>query len=50
MVTYFYRLFLVVTLGIPVLPRVNRNLKLIQMCIIGCRLQAPISKTHSAKE
>ena len=32
-VTYFYRLLLVVTLGIPVMPRVNRDLKLIQMCI-----------------
>ena len=30
-VTYFYRLLLVVTLGIPVMPRVNRDLKLIQM-------------------
>ena len=28
-VTYFYRLLLVVTLGIPVMPRVNRDLKLI---------------------
>jgi len=32
-VTYFYRLLLVVTLGIPVMPRVNRDLKLIQMCM-----------------
>jgi len=30
-VTYFYRLLLVVKLGIPVMPRVNRDLKLIQM-------------------
>ena len=27
-VTYFYRLLLVVTLGIPVMPRVNTDLKL----------------------
>ena len=32
-VTFFYRLLLVVTLGIPVVPRVNRDLKLIQMCM-----------------
>ena len=32
-VTYFYRLLLVVTLDIPVMPRANRDLKLIQMCM-----------------
>ena len=29
----FFILLLVVTLGIPVMPRVNRDLKLIQMCM-----------------
>ena len=33
-VTYFYRLLLVVTLGIPVMPRVNRDLKL---CVRFCK-------------
>ena len=32
-VTYFYRLLLVVTLGIPVMPRVNRDLKLYYKCV-----------------
>ena len=32
-VTDFYRLLLVVTLYNPVMPRVNRDLKLIQMCM-----------------
>ena len=32
-VTYFYRLLLVVTLGIPLMPRENRDLKLIQTCM-----------------
>ena len=32
-VTYFYRLLLVVTLGIPVMPRVNKDLKLYYKCV-----------------
>jgi len=32
-VSYFYRLLLVITLGIPLIPRANRDLKLIQMCM-----------------
>ena len=72
-VTYFYRLLLVVTLGIQVMPRVNRDLKLYYKCVcfckqhksihssvqiaevltttaLRCRLQAPTSKPHRAKE
>ena len=30
---HIFRLLLVVTLGIPVMPRVNRDLKLILMCM-----------------
>ena len=37
-VTYFYRLLLVVTLGIPVMPsRVNRDLKLYYKCVCFCK-------------
>ena len=36
-VTYFYRLLLVVTLGIPGMPRVNRDLKLYYKCVRFCK-------------
>ena len=36
-VTYFYRVLLVVTLGIPVMPRVNRDLKLYYKCVCFCK-------------
>jgi len=36
-VTYFYRLLLVVTLDIPVMPRVNRDLKLYSKCVCFCK-------------
>ena len=48
-VTYFYRLLLVVTLGIPVMPRVNRDLKLIQMCIFCKQHKSKHSSVQTAE-
>ena len=36
-VTYFYRLLLVVTLDIPAMPKVNRDLKLYYKCVCFCK-------------
>jgi len=36
-VTYFHRLLLAVTLSIPVMPRVNRDLKLYYKCVCFCK-------------
>jgi len=49
-VTYFYRLLLVVTLGIPVMLRVNRDLKLYYKCVCFCKQHKSIhSSVHIAE-
>ena len=49
-VTYFYRLLLVVTLGIPVMLRVNRDLKLYYKCVCFCKRHKSIhSSVHIAE-
>ena len=45
-VTYFYRVLLVVTLGIPVMPRVNRDLKLYYKCVCFCKQHKSIRLPH----
>jgi len=49
-VTYFYRLLLVVTLGIQVMPRVNRDLKLYYKCVCFCKQHKSIHSSVQIAE
>ena len=49
-VTYFYRLLLVVTLGIPVMPRVNRDVKLYYKCACFCKQHKSIHSSVKIAE
>ena len=49
-VTYFHRLLLAVTLSIPVMPRVNTDLKLYYKCVCFCKRHKSIHSSVQIAE